>query len=114
MVFYLESTELAQPYSPRQCRILKRISSNLRDDLAVIEVIPPIPYNVYNTNNELSTLIIGTRFEQTTIFPVTEWPLYVYICVLREYPNTIPDMIDANSLIILDWGVIYQAKEPVK
>ena len=108
--FYLVSTELREPYDPRGCRILKRIKSELRDDLALIEIVPPIPREIYDTDEDLSELILASRHEGTSLFPVSEWPLAVYICRIKGVLNLQKGVISSNALSILDWGEIRQRR----
>lgn len=104
--FYLVSTELREPYEPRACNIIKRLYSELRDDLALVEVSPPLPLYIYDSAEDLNRLIIAARHEGTSIFPVSEWPLGVYICCLKEQGDLDQDVIRSEDLTILDWGEI--------
>lgn len=106
--FYLVSTELREPYTPRKCRVIGRLRSELRDDLALVEVDPPLPSAIYDTDADVCRLILGARHQGASIFPVTEWPLAVYICRLSEADGPVPDAIASEKLSILDWGEIRQ------
>ena len=106
--FYLVSTELRKPYEPRACRIVRRLHSGLRDDLALVEVEPPLPRHIYDTNEEVRRLIVGARHKGASLFPVTEWPLAVYICRLKGKDEPEADTIASEDLSILDWGEVRQ------
>src|SRR5438128_2289682 len=101
--FYLVSTELRKPYEPRLCHVLRRLRSEIRDDLAMVEVEPPIPADVYDTAGDVRTLILAARHQGTSLFPVTEWPLAVYICQIPEQEKLASDAITSDILSILDW-----------
>lgn len=103
---YLTSTELRDPYTPRECRVIRRLRSELRDDLALVELEPPLPANVYNTPEDLRQVILAARHEGTSLFPVTEWPLPVYICALRSKTPPEEDTINSADLTIFDWGEV--------
>lgn len=109
--FYLASTELREPYEPRACRILRRIRTELRQDLALVEVSPPLPREIYDTTEDISELILASRHEGTSLFPVTEWPLAVYICRIEDTSDLHEDMILSADLTIIDWGEIRQKPE---
>lgn len=108
--FYLVSTELREPYEPRTCRIIKRLRSDLRDDLALVEIEPPLPCDVYDTNEDVRWLILGARHQGTSLFPVTEWPLAVYVCRLKEKDKPESNTIASEDLTILDWGEVRRVK----
>lgn len=110
--FYLISTELRTPYEPRACRILKRLRSTIRDDLAHVTIDPPISKEIYNTKDDITELILGSRLEGSTLFPISEWPTSVYICRLKNHAiSPFPEIIDAANLVIMDWGEIHRLRE---
>jgi hypothetical protein len=108
--FYLVSTELREPYEPRACRIIKRLRSEVRDDLALVEIDPPLPRQIYETPEEVNWLILGSRHQGTSLFPVSEWPLPVYICRTKgsDYPPA--ERLFNEALAIIDWGEIRHAR----
>ena len=106
--FYLISTELRDPYEPRTCRIVKRLRSELRDDLALVEVEPPLPRHVYDTSEDVRLLILASRHQGDSIFPVRQWPLPVYVCRLKGKDEPEGDTIASEDLVILDWGEVRQ------
>ena len=106
--FYLVSTELREPYAPRKCRVISRLRSELRDDLALVEVDPPLLSTIYDTGEDIHRLVLGARHQGASIFPVAEWPLAVYICRLSEADGHVSDAIASEKLSILDWGEIRQ------
>lgn len=106
--FYLASTELREPYEPRACRIVRRLRSELRDDLALVEVEPSLPRHVYDTNEDVRWLILASRHQDHSLFPVSEWPLAVYVCRLKGKDKPDGDTIMSEDLTILDWGEVRQ------
>jgi hypothetical protein len=106
--FYLTSTELREPYEPRACRIVRRLRSELRDDLALVEVEPSLPRHVYDTNEDVRWLILASRHQGHSLFPVSEWPLAVYVCRLKGNDEPEGDTIASEDLAILDWGEVRQ------
>jgi hypothetical protein len=104
--FFLVSTELREAYAPRTCRVLRRLRSELRDDIGLVEIDPPLPRSVYDTDREVRFLILATRLEGQTLFPVSKWPSYVYICLLKGKDMPDSDVIVSVDLRILDWGEI--------
>lgn len=107
--FYLVSTELREPYQPRACRVLRRLRSELRDDLALVEIEPPLPRHVYDTTEEVRWLIVASRHEGDSLFPVAAWPLRVYVCGLKGGGEPEGDEIASEDLTILDWGEARQS-----
>jgi len=106
--FYLVSTELREPYDPRACHIVRRLRSELRDDLALVEVVPPLPHHVYDTKEELRWLVLASRHQGASVFSVSEWPVSVYICRLKGKDKPESDVVTSDDLTILDWGEVRQ------
>lgn len=109
--FLLASTELRVPYKPRSCHVVRRLRSELRDDLALVNVYPPIPSNTYDTKEDVTWVVLAARHQGDSLFPVNRWPLPVYIC--RTKGDTAPtgNSIMSDTLSILDWGEIRQADD---
>jgi hypothetical protein len=101
---YLRSTELPTPYEPRLCRIKRRLRSEIRSDLALVSIEPPLPKETYRTDSDLSELILATRLENSSLFPEPELPSAVYVCRLNASLDADSDVISSDDLSILDWG----------
>lgn len=104
--FYLATTELRDPYKPRECRVIKRLRNEFRDDLAWVEIMPSLPRETYDTNEDISQLILSAKHQGMSLFPVTEWPLSVYICWFKGSVDLHSGFIPSDVLTILDWGEI--------
>jgi len=104
---YLIAVERGEPYRLHPIRIMRRLRSELRDDMALVLADPPIDRNFYDTENDIEWLILASRFQGTSIFPVvSEWPLDVYVCLLPGGKLPEGDFIDSKDLAILDWAEI--------
>ena len=108
--YHLVSTELREPYEPRACRIVRRLRSELRDDLALVEIEPPLSRHVNGTDKDVRRLILVPRLQGTALFPVSEWPLAVYVCRLKGTEEIETDTVASDSLAILDWGEVRQSE----
>jgi len=101
----LKSTELRDPYEPRRCRLVKRLRSELRDDLALVAIVPPLPRETYGSEQDISELILASRHEGESMFPMSPLPIAVHIC--RGLAGATPHKtIRSSELAILNWGEI--------
>jgi hypothetical protein len=66
----LVSTELREPYEPRACKIVKRLASATRSDLALVTIKPPLPKRTYDTEEDIDQLILASRFEGKRCFQI--------------------------------------------
>jgi hypothetical protein len=106
--YFLASTELRDPYPARECRIVRRLRSEVQDDLALAEISPPLPRDVYETPEDVNSLIIAARHRGQSLFSISELPLPIYICMLKGQCAPESDTIVSADLSILDWGELRQ------
>jgi len=105
--FFLISAETEPSLAPRECAIVGRLQLAGRDDLAVVEVSPPIKKGTYgNPFGEITELILAARWEGTSLFPPSKWPLAVFICQFREPEIRIQGPVSTKDIEILSWGLI--------
>lgn len=111
--FYIKSTEGYEDFSfPRACYPIKRLKGEKRDDYLLIAVEPPIIGQKYGLGDkDIDFLIIATRHADTSLFPVSEWPLYVHIAYpLIENVEFISSIL-LKDIKLIAWGELYQTKE---
>jgi hypothetical protein len=101
-MLYITSTELRVPYKPRLITITQRLTSEVRDDFALVDLCEPIESWVYDTPEDLSQLILASRLTGDSVFKITHTPMAVYICYLRA--PVVSTSINSHDLVILDWG----------
>jgi hypothetical protein len=112
--FYLASTEGNRRGQPWVCKFLSRLAWHSRDDLVLVAVTPEISPNVYSTSSKrgaLKELVIASRFEGDTLFPISSWPMFVYVCVILNDEFKVTGQAGDKDLSLVDWGVIARSKE---
>ncbi len=111
--FYLASTEGPRRGQPWECRPLGRLSWSSRDDFMLISVTPPIAPIVYASRKKgpLKELVIASRGKGDTLFPVSSWPMFVYICVILNDEFKVTGRASDKDLRLVDWGVIARSRE---
>lgn len=107
--FHLVSTELKNPYQPVACHVVRRLRSELRDDLVLVEIDPAQPSHIYDTAQDIHYFILAPRHDGTSLFPVSEWPLPVYICLPKQSVDSVKELISSHQLSITDWGEVRKA-----
>jgi hypothetical protein len=96
--FNLASSEGYRLENPRGCKCIKRVRSDGRDDLLLIRVNPPLTGQPYRLGaRDMDTLLVATRYEGDSLFPIKEWPVFVHVArLLIENPEErelIPDLL---------------------
>src|SRR5690348_3993179 len=113
--FFLVSTEGFRPDEPRRCSFVRRLHSELRDDLMLVTVYPPLigqPFGVGGC--DISELVLGTRHQGQTLFPISEWPSYVYCARIVSGNPEETGFISHDGITVLDWAALYPTEEEAR
>jgi hypothetical protein len=89
-------------------KLIQRLTSDIRDDMALLLLDEPLYPNDYPTHIERNHLLIATRWQGETLFPISRWNMSVYVCnpTVERIAGT--SVIDSNSIQISDWAEICQ------
>ena len=86
-----------------------RLSSYDRDDLMHVAISPHLPENVFqktSVKGRIRELVIASRSEGYSFFPLVEFPMPVYILVILNDAFRTTGCAGDNDLVLADWGVI--------
>lgn len=104
--FYLSSTEHVDFEIPRACWKLRQVKAFNREDSLLVSIVPTIIGQSYGLGaTDIDKLIIAPRFANTSLFPISEWPLYVYVCGLTSDEEK--DAYETNEYVYLAWAELY-------
>jgi hypothetical protein len=79
------------------------------------DIDPPLNGQFYGLKDKnINQLIIGNKWMGMTLFPVSEWPLLIY--VLRPLKDNIAfqDIIDSSNSELIAWAEIYDRKRDIR
>ena len=95
---------------PRACWRRKRLRDNIRDDYLVVDITPPIIGQRYGLgDNDITQLILATRHQGLTLFPVTEWPAHVYVYRILDDAILSQDFFEGHQVEMIAWGIIFRS-----
>lgn len=117
-IFYLSSGDYAILARPRACYAVGRLRWKQRDDWLRIRVSPPIPTHPKSGGDsademDLLEVVIATRHAGRTLFPINEWPLFVFVCELLKAPDEDGNLSD-DALRLLYWGELYRTEQDAR
>jgi len=105
--FYLASNESNTLRICRKCYIIKRFHALHRDDYLLIRVSPPLEIQVGGAlTNQVEELIIATRHQGETLFPITKWPIAVYVLRSLVEIHQKRDVLKDDELGFIGWAEI--------
>lgn len=95
---------------PRACWRRKRLRDVFRNDYLVVDIEPPIIGQRYGLGDkEITQLILATRHQGVTLFPVTEWPAHVYVCRILDDAILSQDVFESHQVEMITWGIIFRS-----
>lgn len=78
--FYLTSSEGYGLKGPRRGWRVKRVATDDRDDLLLVKIDPPLLGQKYGQGSrDIDLVLVVTRHEGASLFPVIEWPVFVHV-----------------------------------
>lgn len=108
--FYLISTDCDPPLGPIACFVERRLPArNRKEDFLLAKVEPSINWVPKAGENEW--VVFAVRFVGQTLFPLCEWPTYVYVCRLINTDAENIEIVSDKELKIVLWGEIYKTEE---
>jgi hypothetical protein len=111
---YLTSYDLEPPLAPRRCAILRRARYGARDDFALVAVDPQFEAGELRRGQPVRVVAVASRHQGYSLFPITEWPLHVYVCVPEDGQSEWPmePHTPLPKLTIVIWGLLHRTRPP--
>jgi hypothetical protein len=95
---------------PRACWRRQRLRDDVRDDYLLVDIAPNIPGQKYGLGDkDITELILATRHQGVTLFPVTEWPAHVYAFRILDRTFLKQAVFEAHQVEMIAWGIIYRS-----
>lgn len=106
--FFLASSEGYDMETPRACWRLRRLASDVRNDLLLIRIDPPVIGQRFGLGNQdIDRVIVATRHQGASLFPISEWPLYVHVArLLAPLPDN-QTQVPSTALQSIAWAELY-------
>lgn len=111
--FYLSSTEGYGMDIPRSCWRIARMATASRDDLLLLKIDPPLSGHRYGLQcRDIDLVLVATRHEEnSTLFPITHWPVYVHVArLLVENPELL-GRLQEDQFKSIAWAELYRTEE---
>jgi hypothetical protein len=100
---------------PRACWAKARLKDisigqeKRRDDYMLVEVDPPVIGQRYGLGgDDISALILASRLQGFTLFPVNEWPCPVYVTRSVDENILRTRTFDVGQVELIAWGWIFR------
>lgn len=108
--FFLTSSEARPTLIPRKCWTVERLWSEERKDYFLrIHIEPSIDGRVIGIDkDEVDEVVIATRHKGTSLNPISELPITVFVCYLFNDQMRNTGQISSKDLKLILIGEIYR------
>ena len=97
---------------PRACWARARLSDCVRDDYMAIDIDPPLPWKRSCLGVvDVTQLLISTRLHGQTLYPIAEWPVFVYIARIIDSRILIMHAFKPGQVELIAWGALFRTLE---
>lgn len=110
--FYLASSDSYKLKEMRRCWRVRRMAIASRNDLLLVRIDPPLLGQQYGLGaRDIELVLIQTRHESCTLFPISEWPVYVSVArPLIDHPE-LCDSLQENQVESIAWAELYRTEK---
>jgi len=109
--FFLDPTDSGDPRELRACWIEDRLRDSSRDDYLLVRIDPPLIGQQYGMGDrDVERVLLATRHVGKTLFPVTEWPAFVYVLRVLDDAILKQKMLSSNQVQMIRWGVLHKER----
>jgi hypothetical protein len=78
----------------------------------LVTVDPPLIGQRYGLGaKDINSLLLATRHEGRTLFPISEWPSFVYVIRILDPATVSAGKFTEHQVEMIAWGEIYQSFE---
>jgi hypothetical protein len=78
----------------------------------LIEINPALTGKSFGfADKNITELIISTRFEGYTLYPITRWPVPVYVSRILDDAIVATLFLKQNQVELIAWGTIFRTFE---
>jgi hypothetical protein len=111
--FFMSAAGEYEPLAaPRACWQKARLRDEARDDYMLIEIEPALDGQRFGLGGtDVTSLIISSRHRGQTLYPISEWPSFVYVArvlddaILRSFTFT------RDQVELIAWGTLFRTLE---
>lgn len=98
--------------APRGCWQKARLRDEARDDHMLIEIEPTLDGQRFGLGaKDVTSLIISARHHGQTLFPISEWPSFVYVARVLDDTVLSSASFTRKQVELIAWGTLFRTLE---
>lgn len=111
--FYLSTAGEYRPLAaPRACWQRARLRDIVRDDHMLIDIEPGLTGQGFGLGSaDITQLIISARYSGKTLYPISEWPFFVYVARILDGSIIESRSFTGDQIELIAWGTLFRTRE---
>jgi hypothetical protein len=100
--------EYSELTEPRACHTLDRLKDQNHNDYMLVEIDPPLSGRTFGLGSQdIRHLLLSTTLANKSLFPITEWPAYVYVTRMLDESVLTNLEFTAQQVELIARGFLY-------
>jgi hypothetical protein len=111
--FFMSTAGEYEPLAaPRACWHKARLRDEARDDHMLIEIEPALDGQRFGLGSaDITSLIISSRHRGQTLFPISEWPSFVYVARILDDTVFSSHTFSRDQVELIAWGMLFPTRK---
>jgi hypothetical protein len=111
--FFMSTAGEYEPLAaPRACWEKARLRDVVRDDHMLIDIEPVLDGQRFGLGaTDITQLIISARHRGHTLYPVSEWPFFVYVARVVDNAVLESRVFTREQVELIAWGTLFRTRE---
>lgn len=98
--------------APRACWARARLRDTVRDDYMLIDIEPVLEGQSFGLGAaDITRLVISSRLRGQTLYPISEWPLSVYVARVVDDIVLESHAFTREQVELIAWGTLFHTRE---
>jgi hypothetical protein len=110
-IYYLSSLDSVRFGPVRECEVDRLLAFDSGKIAVEARLTPGVSGQDFNRDSDIGTVILSARHEAAAIDPVTEFPCFVFIAIVRAGFVRLESPIRSDDLEIIGWCELYRTSE---
>jgi hypothetical protein len=98
--------------APRACWQNARLRDDVRDDHMLVDIEPALSGQRFGLGaTDITQLIISARHRGQTLYPISEWPFFVYLVRIVDKVVFESHAFTREQVELIAWGTLFRTRE---
>jgi DNA-binding helix-hairpin-helix protein with protein kinase domain len=111
--FFISTAGEYEPLAaPRACWQNARLRDDVRGDYMLIDIKPALSGQRFGLGaTDITQLIISARHRGQTLYPISEWPFFVYVARIVDKAVFESHTFTREQAELIAWGTLFRTRE---